>query len=303
MKTYLITGGAGSLGQELIKQICAKEEHIYNTDFLNHERIVIRVLDNNEHALSNIKLNNDRVILRKLYGSITDKERVIKAMQGVDIIIHCAAMKNLEITEYNTSELIKTNVLGTDIIFDSAIESKVKKVMFISSDKAISPVNAYGASKLIGEHSAINYNKTNKHTRISIFRSGNFITSNGNVFEVWNKQYAETGKINITDMNCSRYFISTENAAKSVLNALDLMAGGEIYIPSDDILTIKTMYMMINDFLVNSTVKFNSVSEFSKQNTTVIGLRQGEKLHESLYAEHEFVKRTLIEEKNLVMIK
>lgn len=263
MTTILITGGAGSLGRALINELLKPDNYFY-IDSLPVEPI-IRVLDINEHRLSVLKHKN----IRRLYGSITDKDRVRRAMYGADIVIHCAALKNLEVTEFNTPELIKTNVVGTDIVISSAIENAVSKVMIISSDKAVEPAGIYGASKLISEHVALNYNATNVLTKISVFRSGNFEDSRGNVFEVWKRQLENNEPITVTDIKCFRYFIKTDIAAKTILKAVRHMEGGEIFIPDETIMVVKSMDTILKEAGVDKNYKIKT-----------IGLRKGEKLIE-----------------------
>ena len=236
MTTYLITGGAGSLGVALVNEL--------QKDNSNK----IRVLDHNEHALATMKIPYPSLV-RKLYGSITDINRVRRAVHGTDIVIHCAAMKNLEISEYNPSELIKTNVVGTDSVISAAVEAGVSKIMFISSDKAVEPISIYGASKLLGEHIALNYNQTNyPASKVSVFRSGNFISSNGNVFEVWKAQIEQNIPPTVTDIKCRRYFIDTGIAAQTILKCIDKMNGSEIFIPDETLMPEKSIMDMLKIF-------------------------------------------------------
>lgn len=277
MTIYLITGGAGSLGTALIEQLLKLKS-----------TTTIRVLDTNEHRLSLLK---DKRI-RKLYGDIADKERVQKAMHKVDIVIHCAALKNIEITEYNTSELIKTNIIGTDNVIKSSVEANVKKLMFISSDKAVEPTTIYGASKLVGEHVALNYNKTNFNTRISVFRSGNFTESAGNVFEIWKNQWDKDEPLTITDIKCKRYFIKTSVAALTIIKAIELMLGGEIFIPDEHLMPEKPMSELINEF----SEMYDPHRLLKNYPKKEIGLRQGEKLTEQLMTVGEMLRYTHNEE-------
>lgn len=273
----LITGGAGSLGTALVNEIQKNEceEIPINT---------IRILDNNEHALATMKIPYPSLV-RKLHGSITDKDRVKRAVHEVDIVIHCAAMKNLEITEYNVSELIKTNVVGTDNIIGSSVEAGVKKIVFISSDKAVEPISIYGASKLIGEHTALNYNQTSyPNSKVSVFRSGNFRNSNGNVFEIW-KQQKESGiPLTVTDFNCRRYFIHTHIAASIIVKCISKMNGGEIFIPIRNIMPELSILSMAKEYSPNSKIE-------------ITGLRKNEKLKEILMTPEEQTK--VIENKKL----
>lgn len=280
--TILITGGAGSLGRALINEI----------QKISGIKTYIRVLDNNEHALATLN-SPYPYFVRKLHGSITDRDRVARAVAGVDIVIHCAAMKNLEITEYNTSELIKNNVVGTDIVISSAVDAGVKKILFISSDKAVQPVSIYGASKLIGEHTALNYNLTSNSSKVSVFRSGNFYDSNGNVFELWKKRTELGLPIQITDIKCSRYFIHTETAAKTIINCIHEMKGGEIFVPNDVIMTEIP--------IVNLALKFTKDNK-KELEVEYTGLRRGEKISELLFNQDELMRRLIDLELNCWII-
>ena len=280
MTTYLITG-AGSLGVALTNEL------------LKEPGNKIRVLDNSELALSKIK--NDSV--RKLYGSITDKDRVRRAVHAVDVVIHTAAMKNLEVTEYNVSELIKTNVVGTDNVINAAVEAEVQKIVFISSDKAVEPSSIYGASKLIGEHTALNYNQTSTPaSRVSIFRSGNFMVSNGNVRETWKSQLELGQSLTITDIKCMRYFIQTDIAAKTIINSISKMTGGEIYIPDDIIMPELSIMSLAKKFAESKGVYADELSFY------FTGLRKGEKLSEQLFTVEESTRKIYNKELNCYII-
>ena len=280
MTTYLITG-AGSLGTALI------------TELLNNPDNKIRVLDNSEYALSKIKHDS----VRKLYGSITDKDRVRRAVHGVDVVIHTAAMKNLDITEYNTSELIKINVVGTDNVISAAVEAGVKKIMFISSDKAVEPSSIYGASKLLGEHTALNYNQTSyPASRVSIFRSGNFMTSNGNMFEVWENQLDQGQSLTITDIKCMRYFINTDLAAKIIIECISEMTGGECFIPDEMIMPELSIMSLAKKFAEANGIDKDELSFY------FTGLRKGEKLSEQLFTVEESTRKIYDKELNCYVI-
>ena len=280
MTTYLITG-CGSLGTSLI------------TELLKEPSNKIRVLDNSEYALSKIKDTN----VRKLYGSITDKDRVRRAVHGVDILIHTAAMKNLEVTEYNVSELIKINVVGTDNVLSAAVEAGVSKIIFISSDKAVEPSSIYGASKLLGERAALNYNQTSSPaSRVSIFRSGNFMSSNGNVFETWRSQLEFGQPLTITDIKCMRYFIQTDIAAKTIINSISKMTGGEIYIPDDIIMPELSIMNLAKKFAESNGVYADELSFY------FVGLRKGEKISESLFSVEESTRKIYNKELNCYII-
>lgn len=266
----LITGGAGSLGTALVNEL-------QNKNIEEKYRNIIRILDNNEHSLATMKIPHPTFV-RKLHGSITDKDRVRRAVSDVDIVIHCAAMKNIEITEYNVSELIKNNIVGTDNVISSSVESGVKKILFISSDKAVYPSSIYGASKLIGEHTALNYNQISyPGSKVSVFRSGNFMNSNGNVFEIWKNQKENGLPITVTDKFCSRYFIHTNIAAYTICRCIEEMDGGEIYIPNENIMP---------EFKIINAAKVVA----QKSEIVYTGLRKGEKIKEILMTDEEKIK-------------
>lgn len=288
----LITGGAGSLGNTLV---CELQKDNSNK---------IRVLDNNEHALATMKIPYPSLV-RKLHGSITDRDRVKRAIHGADIVIHTAAMKNLEITEYNVSELIKTNVVGTDNVISAAVEAGVKKIMFISSDKAVDPISIYGASKLIGEHTAINYNQTSyPSSKVSVFRSGNFINSNGNVFETWKTQLELGLPLTITDIKCMRYFIETPLVAETIVKCVSEMNGGEIFIPDETIMPERSITTMATQFArVNHISTKKDEDHTDKIKVEFIGLRKGEKLSESLFTVEESMRKTHNKNINCWVIK
>ena len=257
----LITGGAGSLGMALLKEI----------DSRLHENVVVRVFDNNEHALSKINYP----FVRKTYGSIADLERLRYAMRGTNMCIHCAAMKNIEVTEYNPHSVIETNITGTDNVAMAAIINCVENVMFISSDKAVEPINLYGVSKLAGEHIVLRHNETQPDTRFSVFRSGNFEESNGCAKEVWARQTKNKEPLTITELDCERYYIPTEVVAHEIMNTIQLMEGGEIFIPNECILIPKTVRTLLNE--AYGHIPYHKI----------IGLRKGEKMYEKLCTTRE----------------
>lgn len=265
MTTFLITGGAGSLGRALI-------DHIDSNN-------IIRVLDNNEYGLSLIKNKN----VRKLYGDVSDVERVRKAVKGVDVVIHAAAMKNIEITEYNISELVKTNITGTDNVISASVDANVNRVMFISSDKAVEPINSYGASKLIGENIALNYGLTQHHTLISVYRPCNFYDARGNALEIWKEQMKKGEPVTITDFDCIRFFIKTNTVTESILKSIEVMTGNELFVPSTPIIKCESVRSLIDslDWDCNNII-YN-----------IIGLRKGEKMYEKMMTEDETNKSSI----------
>ena len=254
--TILITGGTGSLGQELIKQCLPQAK-------------AIRILSNDECSLVDTerKFNNPK--LRFLLGDIRDSNRLRRAMFGVDYAIHCASIKHVPICEYSPIEAVRTNIDGSINVINSAIDNKVEKVIAISSDKAVHPINIYGATKLVMEKLFINAN-TYGETRLSCIRFPNFWGSRGSVIPLIYQQ-AEKGEITLTHKDMARFWIGIEDAGKFVLDCLDWMNGGEIFIPK-----------------VEEQKVIDIIKEIAPEaKVRIIGKRRGEKLHELLFAEGE----------------
>jgi UDP-N-acetylglucosamine 4,6-dehydratase len=216
MKTYLITGGAGSLGREIV-DILIKKGH------------KVRAFDNNEAGLAALSYSDIR--FTRVYGDIRDYARVHYAMRGCDTVIHCAAMKNLDITEGDVPELNRTNITGSENVAKAATECGVDCCILISTDKAVYPSSAYGASKLSAEWVWKWAGKIQDKTRFVIFRSGNFKQSAGNVLEVWQRQHDRGESLTITDPDMERYMINTRDAAKLVCDIPNYSKGGDILIP------------------------------------------------------------------------
>jgi UDP-N-acetylglucosamine 4,6-dehydratase len=267
--SILITGGTGSLGTALIRELLektgARRIAIYSRDELKQQ--------------SSRKTFNDDKRLRWFIGDIRDKSRLIQALHGVDFVIHAAALKQVDTGEYNPMEFIKTNVLGSQNVIDASIEAGVKKVVALSTDKASSPINLYGATKLTADKlfvAANNYSFS-FGTSFSVVRYGNVMGSRGSVIPFF-KQLAEAGKpIPVTDLRMTRFWISLEDAVAFVLKSLDIMSGGELYVP-------RIPSMKIID-LANA-ISPNAIIE-------EIGLRPGEKLHEEMISADDS-RRTLI---------
>ena len=256
--SILITGGTGSLGTALIREL------LENTEV---RRIAIYSRDELKQQTSRNIFNDDKR-LRWFIGDIRDKSRLIQALHGVDYVIHAAALKQVDTGEYNPMEFIKTNVLGSQNVIDASIEAGVKKVVALSTDKASSPINLYGATKLTADKlfvAANNYSFS-FGTTFSVVRYGNVMGSRGSVIPFF-RQLAEAGKpIPITDLRMTRFWISLEEAVTFVLESLDLMSGGELYVP-------RIPSMRIIDLA--HAISPNAIIE-------EIGLRPGEKLHEEM---------------------
>ncbi len=254
---------------------------------MKHEARSVRVLDTDEYGLARLKRElhslDKATSLRLLLGDIRDYARVRLAMEKTDIVVHCAAVKNLDITEYNPIETCKTNVTGTSTLVEAAFEAKPEKFLFISSDKSVHHSTLYGATKFIGEKISLWANHIQDKTLFSVFRPGNLLKSRGNVFEVWDEELAQGKPLSITHPDMHRYFIKTEDAASLVVQILDRMKGGEIFIPR----------MAEKKILDLALAKSKDIIQ--------IGSRPGEKLKERLYTEEEAFK--LEQEDNLLVIR
>ena len=256
-KVVLITGGAGSLGSAI------------TTEILNYPVKSIRVFDNNEHSLFKLKRSiNDRRV-RFLLGSILDKDRIDFACSDVDIVIHTAALKNIEITEYNPMDTIDVNVNGFMNMIKSVIKNKPKIFINISTDKVAESSTLYGNTKQLGERLT---NWAGPHvltTKFATVRLGNIIESRGNVFEVWNEQLENKQPLTITDPKMNRYFFHMNEAIEFILKCMTKVNRGEIFVPKMKLYNIKKLALKIS------------------KNLKVIGPRQGEKLEEILITEEE----------------
>jgi UDP-N-acetylglucosamine 4,6-dehydratase/5-epimerase len=275
--SVLITGGTGSLGKSLVKY------------FLSHtqvRRIVIYSRDELKQQAMRIELNNDSR-LRWFIGDIRDLERLKRAFHNVDYVIHAAALKQVDTGEYNPIEFIKTNVLGSQNVIDAAIDSGVRRVVALSTDKASSPINLYGATKLTADKlfvAANNYSFS-YGTIFSVVRYGNVMGSRGSVIPFF-QSLAEQGKpLPITDLRMTRFWLSIEKAVKFVVSSLEIMSGGELYVP-------RIPSMKITD-LARAVAPNTELIE--------IGMRPGEKLHEEMISADDSRRTILIEDRYVVM--
>ncbi len=256
--TMLISGGTGSLGQAIV------------TEALKQDVTAIRIFSRNEYWqwMMRKKFKDSR--LRFFIGDVRDKDRLTRAMHRVDYVIHAAALKRVEACQYNPMEAYNTNVGGSENVIDAAIDSNVKKVLAISSDKAVAPANVYGATKLAMEYLFKNAGVYGA-TKFACLRSGNFLESHGNVFEIWEEQ-AKTGELTLTSKDMRRYFIPIEQVAKLSITLLEKMNGGEIFVPK---MQEYSMYDLLRKQYPNCKIK-------------VIGEGEGEKESESLFTDSEY---------------
>lgn len=261
-KVVLLTGGTGSFGQKFT-EIALRE----------HGPRAIRVFSRGEllqHEMQQRFRGEPR--LRFLVGDIRDRERVYRAMSGAHIVIHAAALKQVPACEYNPIEAVRTNIDGATNIIDAAIDNGVEKAMAISTDKAVLPVNLYGATKLVMERLFIQANVYTKapRTRFSCVRYGNVVGSRGSVIPLFRKQ-RESGIITITDEKMTRFWIALEQGVQFVIDCIERMEGGEVFVPRIPSMKVSDMADVI-------------APEVRRE---VIGIRPGEKLHEILMTEEE----------------
>ena len=259
-KKILVSGGAGSIGTTLVKKLLEYPVHS------------IRVLDINEHALFELKHEITDSRLRLLLGSILDKDRIEMAGKNVDIVFHTAAIKNIEISEYNPIETIDTNINGTVNMIKMAIRNKVKIFLNISTDKAANPSTLYGTTKQLTERLTSWAGVHNEETKFASVRFGNVMDSRGNVFELWEKESREKKPLSITHPLAERYFFKSDEATDFILKCLLAINVGEIFIPKMKSYKIKTL-----------------AQKYSKKHK-IVGLRQGEKLKETLITKDETKK-------------
>ncbi|MBF0463635.1 MAG: UDP-N-acetylglucosamine 4,6-dehydratase (inverting) [Nitrospirae bacterium] len=270
-KTILVTGGTGSFGKELAKFILKK---------FKVKKLIIFSRDEFKQYEMSAQFKTPQYPIRYFIGDIRDRERLYRAFNGVDYVIHAAAMKHVLAAEYNPLEVVKTNIIGAENIVDAAIDNGVKKVIALSTDKAVSPLNLYGATKLAMEKIfvAAGAYVGGKDTKFSIVRYGNVVGSRGSVVPLFHKLIQSGIKdLPITDERMTRFWITMEESVELVLDALEESAGGEVFVP-------KIPSMKITDLAraVCGDCKF----KFS-------GVRPGEKIHETLISEDE--ARTTIE--------
>ena len=276
--SILITGGTGSLGKKLI-EILINEYH--------PRRIIVFSRDELKQFELKQKYPEDKYpSLRFFIGDVRDRDRLYRAFNGVDYVIHAAAMKQVDTAEYNPFEVIQTNVLGAKNIIDAAIDQKVKKVVGISTDKAVNPINLYGASKLCSDKVFIagNIYSGLVDTIFSVVRYGNVMGSRGSVIPLFYK-LRDKGEIPITDKRMTRFWITLEQSARFVIECLRVMKGAEIFIP-------KIPSMNIVD-LAKAIAPDCKIKE--------IGIRPGEKLHEALIGIEDSRDKIEFEDKYIIL--
>jgi UDP-N-acetylglucosamine 4,6-dehydratase (inverting) len=262
-KTILVTGGTGSFGQKFVELLLKTKGPR-----------AIRIYSRDEWKQVQMQARFDDSRLRFLIGDVRDRNRLYRALNGVDLLIHAAALKQVPVAEYNPIEAVRTNIEGAVNVIDGAIDNGVPKVMALSTDKAVHPVNLYGATKLVAEKLLIQANSYSgpRETRFSVVRYGNVVGSRGSVVPVFREQ-SKAGSLTITDERMTRFWITQDEAVRFILRCVDSMAGGEIFVP-------KIPSMRVTDLA-------EAIAPGAKQK--VVGIRPGEKLHEVLLTEEEAV--------------
>ena len=260
-KSVLVTGATGSFGKEFLRQLLDKNEI---------EQIT--VFSRDELKQFEMRTEFDSPKIKYLLGDVRDYKRLLQATIGIDTIIHAAAMKQIPAAEQNPMEAIKTNILGAENVVNAAIENKVRKVVALSTDKAANPANLYGATKLCSDKLMIagNYLSNRAETSFSVVRYGNVLGSRGSVIPFF-KEKAMTGRIPITDIRMTRFWLTLNQGVDLVIRAIESMQGGEIYVPK------------IPSF------KVTDVARIVAPNVPIyeIGIRPGEKLHEVMITEDD----------------
>lgn len=274
--SILLTGGTGSFGKKftemILKEYTPRRLAIFSRDELK------------QHEMKTSGF--DHPCLRYLIGDVRDRDRLHRAMEGVDLVVHAAALKHVPACEYNPFEAVQTNIHGTQNIIDAALDAGVKKVLALSSDKAVNPVNLYGATKLVAEKVFVQGNAYGRSggARFSCVRYGNVVGSRGSVIPLFLKQRS-SGTITITDERMTRFWITLDQGVRFVIRAIEEMRGGEVFVPKIPSMRIMDLQEAIAP----------------ECNVNIIGIRPGEKLHEVLLSEDE--ARHTIERKDSYIIK
>jgi UDP-N-acetylglucosamine 4,6-dehydratase len=260
--TILLTGGTGSFGHAFVERVtrCWPDA-------------VIRVYSRDELKQSEMRAHFGDDQVRYLIGDVRDRARMTRAAEGADVVVHAAAMKQVPACEYNPFEAVRTNVLGAQHVVDAAIDANVARVLALSTDKAVNPVNTYGATKLCAEKIFVQGNAyaAQRRTRLACVRYGNVVGSRGSVVPVFREQSQRDERITITDDRMTRFWITLREAVDLVLYALEHMEGGEVFVPKIPSVRIADLAEAIAPGVPHD----------------IVGIRPGEKLHELLITTDE----------------
>ena len=263
-KSVLITGGTGSWGYELVKQLLPKDPK------------EIRIFSRGELAQVNMQRFFNDPRLKFIIGDIRDESTLIKATQKVDYVFHLAALKHVPICEEHPLEAVKTNIMGTQNLINACIMNHVKKVIDVSTDKAVDPLNLYGMTKAVGEKLIIQANQQDADTKFVCIRGGNVLGSNGSVVPLFINQLKKNMPLTITNRHMTRYFITLPEAIRLLFKGVEASHGGETFV------------MRMPSYYINDIAKV-IIQNSDHPDTPIqeIGMRPGEKLHEVLISEHE----------------
>jgi len=271
-QSVLLTGGTGSVARNLIPRI------------LDSDPEVLRIFDNNEGGLASIKNHLDDGRCRYLAGDVRDKDRLSRAVEGIDVVIHMAAMKHVGVCEYNPFEAVKTNVMGLQNVVDASINANVNRVVFTSSDKAANPANTMGTTKLLGEKlvTAGNKYKGRQDLRLTSVRFGNIVNSSGSVVPIFTEQIKEGGPITLTDESMTRFFLTYDDVYDLITQALSNTRNGEVFVYKMPAIRIEDLAEAMIRVLAP---KFDR--DPSDIEVEVVGRRTGETFHEKIMTERE----------------
>lgn len=278
-KDVLVTGGTGSFGTAFVRMVLQKYKP---------NRLIVFSRDEQKHFDMQQEFNLDNTpCIRYFIGDVRDQDRLEMAMRGVDYVVHAAALKHVPAAEYNPFECVRTNIIGAENVVRSAIRSDVKKVIALSTDKAASPLNLYGASKLASDKIFVAANNLSgaKGTHFSVVRYGNVIGSRGSVVPLFEKLISEgVTRLPITDPRMTRFWITLEQGINFVLSSFELMKGGEIFIPKIPSMNILELAKtMVPDC-----------------DPEIIGIRPGEKLHEVMITEDDARMTLALEDRYVI---
>lgn len=273
--SILVTGGTGSFGKAFIAHALAE---------LNPRRVA--VLSRDELKQSEMRATFPDERMRWFLGDIRDRDRLARAFHGVDYVVHAAALKQVDTAEYNPIEYVKTNIMGSQNVIDAAIDTGVKKVVALSTDKASSPINLYGATKLTADKLFIAANNVTQGfgTSLAVVRYGNVMGSRGSVIPLFQRLASEGKPLPITDSRMTRFWITLPQAVQFVVDSFDHMRGGELFVP-------RIPSMRIMD-LVEAVAPGAA--------TTEVGIRPGEKLHEEMIASDDSYRTVRLEDRYVV---
>jgi len=269
-KTILVTGGTGSFGRAFVETVLKQ-----------HDPRRLIILSRDELKQHDLQRDISDPRLRFFLGDVRDVDRLRRAFDGVDVVVHAAALKQVPACEYNPFEAVKTNIVGSQNVVDAAIDCGVERVLALSTDKAVNPVNLYGATKLCAEKIFVQGNAyaSGKNTKFSCVRYGNVVGSRGSVIPIFLEQ-KKTGTVTVTDPRMTRFWLTLEQGVEFVLHALRLMHGGEVFVPRIPSMSVTDLAKAVAPgCVINHT-----------------GIRPGEKLHECLISSDEARHTVMLDE-------